>query len=151
MSLLSPWGAARNLKQPTTTPSGCATSTFWGRSDRGRNLPTTTAMSHEQHHEKTEFLSVSMAMTAPFGKKPTACVPCHERKVRCDSTAVGFPCSRCITKDRTDLCIMLERGAKNSSKRRRTAPEADNLRSPRQREADIQQTPVRDFLISSRA
>lgn len=82
-------------------------------------------------------------MTAPLGKKPTACVPCHERKVRCDSTAVGFPCSRCVTKDRTDLCIMLERGGRNANKRRRIAAEGDNLRSPRQVN---QQTPVRDRL-----
>lgn len=93
---------------------------------------------------------MSITMAAPLGKKPTACVPCHERKVRCDSTAVGFPCSRCITKDRTDLCIMLERGGRNSHKRRRTTAEGNSLRSPRQQDEDVsveQQTPVRDCVI----
>ncbi|RAH79952.1 hypothetical protein BO86DRAFT_144027 [Aspergillus japonicus CBS 114.51] len=63
-------------------------------------------------------------MSAPLGKKPTACVPCHERKVRCDSTVVGVPCTRCITRDRAGSCTLLERGprtsATDSNKRRRT-------------------------------
>lgn len=42
---------------------------------------------------------------------------------------------------------MLERGGRNSNKRRKTAAEGDDWRSPRQREEDIpvdQQTPVRE-------
>jgi hypothetical protein len=118
------------------------------RDNRGRNLPTlnfSAIACHQHHHQDRAADPVWMAMTAPLGKKPTACVPCHERKVRCDSTTVGFPCTRCTTKDRADSCIMLERGGKNSNKRRRTATDGDDLLSPRQGEEDIsveQQTPV---------
>lgn len=45
---------------------------------------------------------------------------------------------------------MLERGGRNSHKRRRTNAEDNSLRSPRQRDEDVsveQQTPVRDCVI----
>ncbi|PYH81921.1 hypothetical protein BO82DRAFT_432278 [Aspergillus uvarum CBS 121591] len=78
-------------------------------------------------------------MSAALGKKPTACVPCHERKVRCDSTVVGIPCTRCTRRDRADSCTLLERGARNSatnnpnnsSKRRRTVHDSNEaLKDP---------------------
>ncbi|KAF2655994.1 hypothetical protein K491DRAFT_692489 [Lophiostoma macrostomum CBS 122681] len=48
-----------------------------------------------------------MAKKQLKGKKPRACVPCHERKVRCDATDVGTPCSRCIKKDRVEVCQLV--------------------------------------------
>ncbi|KAF9892986.1 hypothetical protein FE257_012397 [Aspergillus nanangensis] len=60
-----------------------------------------------------------MTQTAPLGKKPTACVPCHERKVRCDSSLVGVPCTRCVTKQRIECCSLVERGGRSSLKRKR--------------------------------
>ncbi|KAF9895313.1 hypothetical protein FE257_000217 [Aspergillus nanangensis] len=62
-----------------------------------------------------------MTQGAPLGKKPTACVPCHERKVRCDLVATDIPCTRCITKGRVNACTLLERGSKVSNKRKRTS------------------------------
>ncbi|KAL4863690.1 hypothetical protein BDV12DRAFT_201822 [Aspergillus spectabilis] len=31
-----------------------------------------------------------------MARKVRACVPCHERKVRCDAIEVGTPCTRCV-------------------------------------------------------
>ncbi|KAH6972390.1 fungal-specific transcription factor domain-containing protein [Ilyonectria sp. MPI-CAGE-AT-0026] len=55
----------------------------------------------------------------PPGRKPRACVPCHERKVRCDFGAVGTPCSRCVSKDRTGLCVPVYRPEKSDSNKRK--------------------------------
>lgn len=43
-----------------------------------------------------------------MGRKVKACIPCHERKVRCDAAIVGIPCSRCAGNSRTHICVMLQ-------------------------------------------
>ena len=40
-------------------------------------------------------------------KKPRACVPCHERKVKCDASPAGIPCSRCIECGRLGQCRLV--------------------------------------------
>ncbi|KAF4236386.1 hypothetical protein CNMCM6805_005869 [Aspergillus fumigatiaffinis] len=42
-----------------------------------------------------------------MGRRVRACVPCHERKVRCDAVKVGTPCTRCVDNGRTQGCVML--------------------------------------------
>jgi len=37
-------------------------------------------------------------------RRSRACVPCHERKVRCNAGHVGLPCTRCIKTGRTGQC-----------------------------------------------
>ncbi|KAL2830407.1 hypothetical protein BJY01DRAFT_227244 [Aspergillus pseudoustus] len=59
-----------------------------------------------------------------MGRRVRACVPCHERKVRCDAIKVGTPCSRCVDTERTSLCIML-----HSHSRHRRNPAAENTHS----------------------
>ncbi|KAH7125996.1 fungal-specific transcription factor domain-containing protein [Dactylonectria macrodidyma] len=57
-------------------------------------------------------------------RKPRACVPCHERKVRCDLAEVGTPCTRCTVKDRTPHCVVVarpERRILNDSNKRKTS------------------------------
>lgn len=39
--------------------------------------------------------------------RPSACVPCHQRKVRCDAGVTGTPCSRCLSKDRSSECTLV--------------------------------------------
>ncbi|KAH8704783.1 hypothetical protein BGW36DRAFT_1811 [Talaromyces proteolyticus] len=48
-----------------------------------------------------------------MGRKTRACVPCHERKVRCDAEHVGIPCSRCAARRWIDSCIPLSTVGKN--------------------------------------
>ncbi|PVI04538.1 hypothetical protein DM02DRAFT_668961 [Periconia macrospinosa] len=38
-------------------------------------------------------------------KKPRACIPCQKRKVRCDASQVGTPCSRCTHKACEEACV----------------------------------------------
>ncbi|CAI6337668.1 unnamed protein product [Periconia digitata] len=38
-------------------------------------------------------------------KKTRACVPCHTRKVRCDASQVGTPCSRCVDRACVEACV----------------------------------------------
>ncbi|KIW78553.1 hypothetical protein Z517_08391 [Fonsecaea pedrosoi CBS 271.37] len=38
-------------------------------------------------------------------KKGRACIPCHERKLKCNASGLGSPCTRCITSGRADICI----------------------------------------------
>jgi len=51
--------------------------------------------------------------TAPYilarrvPKKTRACVPCHERKVKCNATQSGLPCTRCIVQCRVEECILV--------------------------------------------
>ncbi|KAJ4204162.1 hypothetical protein NW759_014999 [Fusarium solani] len=52
-----------------------------------------------------------MTYGAPLGKKPTACVPCHRRKVRCDLPTAGLPCTHCNTRNRGDACVPLSHGS----------------------------------------
>lgn len=40
--------------------------------------------------------------------KPQACVPCHRRKVRCDASRRGTPCTRCIDKNRSSDCVLVQ-------------------------------------------
>lgn len=65
----------------------------------------------------------SIMATADLGsgdapiKKSKACVPCHERKVRCNATRVGLPCTRCVKRNETQCCAWLispEKAARSS-------------------------------------
>lgn len=49
-------------------------------------------------------------------KKATACVPCHERKVRCDSGDRGTPCSRCVSKGRIQHCVLVSRRSRRATR-----------------------------------
>lgn len=49
-------------------------------------------------------------------KKVSACVPCHERKVRCDAGVIGTPCSRCVSKARTQHCTLVLRRSRRATK-----------------------------------
>ena len=40
-------------------------------------------------------------------KKSRACVPCHERKVRCNASLAGLPCNRCIESGRIGQCRLV--------------------------------------------
>jgi len=39
--------------------------------------------------------------------KTRACIPCHDRKVRCDAADVGVPCTRCTKSDRSACCALM--------------------------------------------
>lgn len=56
-------------------------------------------------------------------RRPTACAPCNERKVRCDASVVGTPCTRCVSKGRVHECHLIpprqsNRAAAGRSRRR---------------------------------
>lgn len=40
-------------------------------------------------------------------RKTRACVPCHERKVRCNAFEAGLPCTRCVNSRRAEACILI--------------------------------------------
>ncbi|KAH7112102.1 fungal-specific transcription factor domain-containing protein [Dendryphion nanum] len=62
-------------------------------------------------------------------KKTRACEPCHERKVRCDASRVGTPCTRCIAKDRTTVCVITEYPRqRNSGRRSQLIPQQSSRR-----------------------
>ncbi|KAJ5621650.1 hypothetical protein N7528_006433 [Penicillium herquei] len=63
-------------------------------------------------------------------RRPTACIPCHQRKVRCDAATNGTPCSRCISKDVAQGCTLVPPRA---SKRGSTRPQTHPLNSTRGR------------------
>ncbi|ETS78599.1 hypothetical protein PFICI_10661 [Pestalotiopsis fici W106-1] len=49
-------------------------------------------------------------VTPPLSaSKRQACVPCHVRKVKCDATEIGFPCSNCQSASREDCRLHLKR------------------------------------------
>ncbi|KAF1976295.1 hypothetical protein BU23DRAFT_44863 [Bimuria novae-zelandiae CBS 107.79] len=53
-------------------------------------------------------------------KKTRSCVPCHTRKLRCDATLVGTPCTRCVTNNRVGICVLVEH-RRNKNPKIRTA------------------------------
>ncbi|OAG37863.1 hypothetical protein AYO21_07969 [Fonsecaea monophora] len=53
-------------------------------------------------------------------KKGRACIPCHERKLKCNASGLGSPCTRCITSGRADICIPFPERPR-CVKRRKTA------------------------------
>jgi hypothetical protein len=56
----------------------------------------------------------------PRERRTKACVPCHERKVRCDASVTGTLCSRCVSRNRTQYCTLLPpRGSVKASARGR--------------------------------
>ena len=66
-------------------------------------------------------------------RRPTACIPCNERKVQCDASAVGTPCNRCASKGRAHECYLIP---PRQSKRSRTSRSQE--RSPKRFESRIQ-------------
>lgn len=50
----------------------------------------------------------STAYGQPAPKKPKACLQCHVRKVKCDASIAGLPCSRCAASSRSGDCILTE-------------------------------------------
>ncbi|KAL2832190.1 hypothetical protein BJY01DRAFT_254008 [Aspergillus pseudoustus] len=54
-----------------------------------------------------------------MARKVRACVPCHERKVRCDAIEVGTPCTRCVNAERTQSCALVPQEKLRSMKRKR--------------------------------
>ncbi|KAK5400807.1 hypothetical protein LTR06_011228 [Exophiala xenobiotica] len=59
----------------------------------------------------------------PSAKKFNACVPCHQRKVRCDLNITGTPCSRCLSKNRNQYCIPVTRKQRNTGRRQQSLPQ----------------------------
>lgn len=78
--------------------------------------PVLSPTAEHAHHNRIE-----MALTEPPTRRPNACVPCHERKVRCDAGAVGTPCSRCTAKGRTSSCTLLPSRRQRRSTQRSAA------------------------------
>ncbi|KAH8595050.1 fungal-specific transcription factor domain-containing protein [Bisporella sp. PMI_857] len=81
-------------------------------------------------------------------KKPCACVPCHDRKVRCDTAVVGTPCTRCISRKLQDACTPVTRVNKRKN-------DTAHRPTPRKRQhgdntADAQSTTITVCLPSSR-
>ncbi|CAH0050938.1 unnamed protein product [Clonostachys solani] len=83
------------------------------------------------------------------GKKPRACVPCHERKVRCDLALSGIPCTRCLNKDRVAECMPLSRSAPGDTQRRKRAAAIRNTGDEPPRKAAFNST--RDGSLGSAA
>ncbi|KAL2703936.1 hypothetical protein AAEP93_005007 [Penicillium crustosum] len=54
-----------------------------------------------------------------MARKARACVPCHERKVRCDAADIGLPCTRCINADRSVSCELVQQDRLQGGKRKR--------------------------------
>ncbi|KAF7532652.1 hypothetical protein G7054_g7762 [Neopestalotiopsis clavispora] len=52
---------------------------------------------------------MSEATPPQSASKRQACVPCHVRKVKCDATEIGFPCSNCQSASREDCRLHLKR------------------------------------------
>ena len=52
-------------------------------------------------------------------RKARACVPCHERKVRCNASLAGLPCSRCLESGRDDLCKLFTLPDRSAARRRK--------------------------------
>ncbi|EME82837.1 uncharacterized protein MYCFIDRAFT_80434 [Pseudocercospora fijiensis CIRAD86] len=81
---------------------------------------------HRRHRwtdaEKAEYITV---MHVSRARKKIACVPCHERKVRCDASDVGMPCTRCSERQRSAHCTPTSR-----KPRRRNAHACNNARRP---------------------
>ncbi|KAJ3542440.1 hypothetical protein NM208_g4098 [Fusarium decemcellulare] len=48
-------------------------------------------------------------------KPSKACVPCRERKVKCDAPVIGLPCSSCVSRQCSEKCVLSTR-----KRRRRT-------------------------------
>ncbi|KAF9889082.1 hypothetical protein FE257_008059 [Aspergillus nanangensis] len=60
-------------------------------------------------------------------RKPRACIPCHERKVRCDATEVAIPCTRCINSGRVEVCKLMPTPERlRGTKRKRMAGPRDH-------------------------
>lgn len=55
--------------------------------------------------------------------KPRACESCHQRKVRCDGSLVGFPCSACSARKNGEHCTPLIR--RKPKKRKRVLADDD--------------------------
>lgn len=56
--------------------------------------------------------------------KPSACEACNHRKIKCDSAVIGFPCSTCTNKGRSDSCTPVIR-----KPRKRKRPLSDDEQS----------------------
>jgi hypothetical protein len=61
----------------------------------------------EQRNRIEYPISIANLNPHTMGRRVRACVPCHERKVRCDAVKVGTPCTRCVDNGRTQGCVML--------------------------------------------
>ncbi|KIW45076.1 uncharacterized protein PV06_03493 [Exophiala oligosperma] len=67
-------------------------------------------------------------------RRPRACIPCHERKVKCNASFTGLPCSRCIQHGRVVACEWVPLPDRSSARRKsRKRPESST---------DVQQRPL---------
>lgn len=51
---------------------------------------------------------VAKDVMAP-GKPTKACVPCRNRKTKCDAATTGLPCSGCVSRQCPDRCVVSAR------------------------------------------
>ncbi|KAH8690552.1 hypothetical protein BGW36DRAFT_465466 [Talaromyces proteolyticus] len=73
-------------------------------------------------------------------RKPRACIPCHERKVRCNASHTGLPCTRCIQHERVAVCELVPLPDRSIARLKARKRQASDRRIEQQPPAIISKT-----------
>ena len=101
-------GAACSLYWPRYKIVNCFRTESGDRARAGNNLTVICILFHLDLTKRSwTDMAGSDRPDRDAAKKSRACVPCHERKVRCNASLAGLPCNRCIESGRIGQCRLV--------------------------------------------